>query len=142
MQKLIGIRLITLCATLPLRLTQKQQSPAQSVAKEGGKDGPEQVPDLKNTVNEQLGRRVGNADVFKNALQVIRDQTVTRPLTEESDGNDNAHTLPVSFCGNQGLPANVGGNGAVELDGALDFFKFIQYKRVLIISLISEMRKS
>ena len=59
-------------------------------------------------VDEELDRGVGNTNAVEDILEVIRDETVTRPLREEGDSDNNDHTSPVSRGSNESLPANVG----------------------------------
>lgn len=112
----------------------EEKTTTDLVNKGGGDESPSQVPDLKDTVDEELVSAVGNTDSFQNCVEVVRDETIAGPLGEESDGNDDAHTLAVSGGGKQGLPANLLGHRLVEVDGVLDLFIFVLDQRILVVS--------
>ena len=57
---------------------------------------------------EKLNGRIRDADRPEHGVKVVRDETVTRPLREEGDSDNNDHTSPVSRGSNESLPANVG----------------------------------
>ena len=66
---------------------------------------------LTNRVlSTNLGRRVRDADVCQDLVEVVRGKTVARPLGEKGNCNDDVKTLPVTLGGEQGLPANICSN--------------------------------
>jgi hypothetical protein len=85
------------------RRDDEQEPAAGTVNDERGGDGPGQVPDLEDTVDEQLGGRVRDADGVEDLVEVVRDETVAGPLREEGDGDDEAHALEVTGCGEERL---------------------------------------
>ena len=58
--------------------------------------------------DEQLDGSVGDTNGLEHSVEVVRDKTVTGPLGEEGDGNDDDHTSPVTLGLVEGSPANVG----------------------------------
>ena len=60
--------------------------------------------------DEQLDGSIGDTDSLEDGVQVVRDETVTGPLGEEGDGNDDDHTSPVTLALVERSPANVGSN--------------------------------
>lgn len=81
---------------------------------------------------------VYDADGSEDLIEVVRDQSVRRPLREEGDGDDDADTLAVAGGGEEGLPADVGGNGAVKLEGGLDLLELVLDERVFPAPCMSE----
>ena len=92
---------------------EEQQAATNTFDHERRENRPDQVPDGQNTVrricqtfgqtrkyryvpsDEQLDRRVGDADGVHNLVEVVGDETVAGPLREPGDGNDDEHTSPV-----------------------------------------------
>jgi len=101
---------------------------------EGGNDGDDKVVDLKTTVDTELSGGVGDTDGVEDLAQVVGDETVTGPLREEGNGDDNPHAASVTGGGEEAAVTNVGGDGAIELDGGLDFLVLVNDKRVLVVS--------
>eukprot|EP00753_Platysulcus_tardus_P022222 PLAT9429.2.p2 GENE.PLAT9429.2~~PLAT9429.2.p2 ORF type:complete len:186 (-),score=4.42 PLAT9429.2:655-1212(-) len=118
----------------PARARQEEHAAPRTVDHEARAARPEQVPDLQDPVDEELRRRVRDADRVEDLVEVVRDEPVARPLREESDRDDDTHALPVAGRREEGLPADVGGDGAVELDCRADLFVFVLDKRVLVIA--------
>ena len=112
----------------------EEEATAKALSKVGGAQSPAQVPDLEDTVDEELDRLVGNTDGVEDAVEIVRDQAVSRPLREEGDGDDNPHASAVSGGGEEGLPADGVGNFAVAVDHGLDFLIFKLDKRIIVIA--------
>lgn len=74
----------------------EEETAAKTINKERGAKCNTQIPNLKDTVDEELGSRVGDANSVEDLVEVVRDQTVTRPLREEGNSNDNPHALAVT----------------------------------------------
>lgn len=55
-------------------------------------------------------------------------------MGEEGNGNDDDHTLPVTGGSIEGRPANVGGDGAVELNTSLDLVVLKEHKGISLIA--------
>lgn len=51
---------------------------------------------LTVTPEAYLNSRVGDTDRIKHLVEVVRYQTVAGPLREESEGDDDPQTLPVT----------------------------------------------
>ena len=75
--------------------------------------------------DEQLDSGVGDTDGLEDIIEVVRDKTVSRPLREEGDGDDNPHTLPVSRSRDKSLPADGLLNFTVELNGSPNFLVLV-----------------
>jgi hypothetical protein len=54
------------------------------------------VIDLQDTVDEKLLSLALDSDTVQNLGEVVRDKTVTGPLREEGDGNNDPHSLKVT----------------------------------------------
>lgn len=104
---------------------QEEDTTTNSVDQERSTKSPEQIPNLEDTIDEELDGGIGDTDSVEDAVEVVGNETVTRPLREEGEGEDDPETLQVASLGEDGLPANVGSNGAIELNSSLDFLKFI-----------------
>ena len=86
-------------------------------------------------VDEELDRGVGNTNAVEDILEVIRDETVTRPLREEGDSDNNDHTSPVSRGSNESLPANVSSNLGIEFEGSLDFLILVLDDTIIFVTI-------
>ena len=84
----------------------KEDSSSNFVDHWGCQKSPEQVPYLKDTINEQLDGWIRNADSVENLVKIVWYKTVARPLRKEGKGDDNAHALSVSDRGEEWLPSN------------------------------------
>ena len=91
----------------------------------------DETPDLEDTVDEELSARIGDADLVQDFGEVVREETVAGPLGEEGHGDDDAHAFTVSWGRDERFPADVGGDGPVELEGGLDFLEFELHDGVL-----------
>ena len=91
----------------------------------------EETPDLDGAVDDELSARIGDADLVQDFGEVVREETVAGPLGEEGHGDDDAHTFAVSRGRDERFPADVGRDGAVELEGGLDFLEFKLHDGVL-----------
>lgn len=109
---------------------QEEEAATQTVDHQRREHGPAQVPDLQDTVDEELSACTGDTDLVEDLGQVVRDETITRPLREEGHGDDDAHALAVSGGGNERLPADILSDRTFELEGGFDFLEFILYERV------------
>ena len=58
----------------------EEEATAKALSKVRGAQSPEQVPDLQDTVDEELDRLVGDTDGVEDAVEVVGDQAVSRPL--------------------------------------------------------------
>jgi hypothetical protein len=108
-----------------------EQSTPETVHRVGGVQSPHETPDLDAAIDEELGARIGNADLVQNFGQVVREETVAGPLGEESHGDDDPHAFSVTRGREERFPADVGSDGPVELEGGLDFLEFELHDGVL-----------
>lgn len=90
---------------------------------------------MKNTVDEQLSVGVSDTNIVQDRVKVVRDQTVTRPLGEESNRNNDPHALPVSSICEEGFPSDARNNIALELNGSLNFLEFVLNQRIVGIAI-------
>jgi len=116
------------------RRGEEEEATTKAIDHEGGTNSPEQVPDGKDTVDEELNCAGGDTDGVKDSVEVVGDETVAGPLREEGNGNDDDHTFPVTGGGNQRLPADIGSNCAIELDSGLHFLELELDEGVLIVA--------
>jgi hypothetical protein len=66
------------------------------VDEEASRYGSDEVDDHQDTVYFQLGLLICHTRFPKNVAHVIRDETVSRPLGEESEGDKNGQTTPIT----------------------------------------------
>jgi len=55
------------------------------------------VVDLKDTVDKELFTLTGDSDTIEDLGEVVRDETVTGPLREEGDSDNNPHSLEITL---------------------------------------------
>lgn len=124
---------------------QEENTTANLVNQEGCSKGPTQVPDLENTVDEELDGGIGDTNGIKDTIEIVRYKAISGPLREEGEGDNDPQTLQVASLGNERLPANVGSDGAIKFNGRLDFLKLVLDERILariyIISHISDPQR-
>lgn len=113
----------------------EEQTTASTINHEGGEHGPGEVPDGEDALNEELDSPAGDADCVENLGKVVRDETIARPLREEGQGDNDPHTLTIARSREERLVADIGGDGAVELDGGLDFLELVLDERVLLVTI-------
>ena len=101
----------------------------------GGGDSPRKVPNLENTVDKELGRRIGDTDSLEHLVEVVGDEAISRPLGKPSESDDNRQTFTVTGGVYQGHPADGGSDCPVEIDGGLDFFVLEPNERVVLVSI-------
>ncbi len=109
----------------------EQGATTDAVNQEGRAGGNDEVHYLEETIDKKLRRGVGDVNGVEDLVQVIRNKTVPGPLGEEGDGDDDPDTLSVAGLGEEGLPTNVRGDRAVEVDGGLDFLELVLNERVI-----------
>jgi len=113
----------------------EEESAATDLVDEGsGGKSPSQVPDLEDTVDEELDGGVEDTDGLEDTGEVVRDDTVAGPLGEEGESDDDTHALEVAGGLEEGGPSNLLSDGAVELDGSLDFLVLVLDERILLIA--------
>ena len=114
--------------------SQEKSTATDSVDEGSGEESPCQVPDLKDTVDEELDSGVQDTDSLEDLGEVVRDETISGPLREKGKSDDNSHASPVSWGGEKGLPADLRFDFTIELDGSLDFVEFISNKTVIFVA--------
>ena len=112
----------------------EENTPSDLVDHRRSGESPCQVPDLEETVNEELVRLGGDADAVEDTVEVVRDDTVAGPLGEEREGNNDTHALEVATGLEEREPADLGSDLTVELDGGLDFLVLVLDERVLVVA--------
>ena len=73
----------------------------------------------------------------EHLVQIVGYQTIPGPLREESDGDDDPQALAIARLGDERLPANVVGDGSIELEGSLDLLDFVLDEGVLPVDRFS-----
>lgn len=106
---------------------EEKETTTETVHEEGGENSPEQIPDGEDSgdtintyrtrgsdkrvnlpVNEKLNSGVRDTDTVKHVLKVVRNETVTRPLREECNSDNDDHSSSVAGCGNESFPSDIG----------------------------------
>ena len=75
------------------------------VDEEAHRHSDEQVPDLKNTVDDILGKDISIAELIENLVDIVRDKTVAGPLGEEARGHHDDHTVTVALGADEFFPS-------------------------------------
>jgi len=114
---------------------EEEDTTTDLVDESGRTESPSQVPDLEDTVDEELDGLVEDTDGLEDTTEVVRHETVTGPLREEGEGDDDAHTLAVSNSGEESGPADLLSDSAVELDGSLDFIVLVLDEWILLVTI-------
>lgn len=78
---------------------------------------------------------VHNSNLAQNEGQIIRRQTIPRPLREEGDGDDDPHPLPVPRSRKQRLPANIRRNRPIKLESSPDLLELVLHERILRVAI-------
>jgi len=99
------------------------------------RERPGQVPDLEDTIDEELDGLAFNSNGFEDLAEVVRDDTVSRPLGEEGESDDNTHALEVTGGLEEGGPSNLLSDGAIKFDGGPDFLILVLNEGVLFIAI-------
>lgn len=110
---------------------QEQRTTTNALDEETSCNCDRKIPDLQNTVNEELSRRVRDANRVEDLVKVVGNKTVARPLREESNGNNDSDTPAVTWSREERLPANVSSDSAIEVKSCLNLLKFVLHKGVL-----------
>ena len=76
--------------------SQEELSPPDTLDQERSAQRNRKVPNLQDTVDQKLRGRARDADGVENPVEVVGDETVSGPLREEGNGDDDAQTLAVS----------------------------------------------
>ena len=63
--------------------SQEERPATKAFSQERGADGDGEVPDLQDSVDEGLVEGRGDADTFEDQVEVVRNEAVSTPLTEE-----------------------------------------------------------
>jgi len=91
------------------------------------------VVDLKDTVDKELFTLTGDSDTVEDLGEVVRDETVTRPLREEGDGENDPHSLLVSLSSEERQPGRTVLGLTLDLNSGLALVEFVLSQRVLVI---------
>jgi len=83
----------------------EQWATTKVINHEGHSTGNNHVPDLKNTVDQELVNLVGDTDLVENEGDVVRNQRVTRPLGEETGAQADEHSVAVTLGGEKNCDA-------------------------------------
>lgn len=77
---------------------QPQRSTSNFVNAHGSEDGSEEVEDLQDAVDQSLVETVRDANRIENKGKVVCDDSVARPLLNESSEDCNEEALLVASC--------------------------------------------
>lgn len=113
---------------------QEQESSSESVDHHGTKDGGGVVGELQDSVDEGSGLGLGDTDRDEDRVQVVRDETVTGPLGEEGDGDNDPHPLQVTPALEQAEPGRALRSLLLKLDGGLALVELVLGERVRSVS--------
>lgn len=97
-------------------------------------DGDKQVPDLETTVDDILSVGVRVANSVQSLVEVVRHDTVTGPLGEETRCNTDEHAVAVTLCLPENRPA-LSLELLLELESGVDLLDFELDQLVLLISI-------
>ena len=89
---------------------------------------------LDTRVDSELSRRLGDTDAVHDLLEIVGDQTVSTPLTEQTQCSDQPNTLAVALGLQEVHPAGLV-NLFVQVDGCLDLRKLEMHKLIVLVTL-------
>jgi hypothetical protein len=92
-----------------------------------------EVDDIEDTVDLETELRIGNTSTLENVVHVVRYESVTRPLGEETEGYENDKTAAVTLCLEEFNPS-VALEFLLELDSVTDFTVFDLDELILNVS--------
>jgi len=58
----------------------EERPPSSAIAKQTSSDSPSKIPDLKDTINEELNGGVGDTNGIEDSMEIVRNQTIATPL--------------------------------------------------------------
>ena len=90
---------------------------------------------MQEPINEKLCGRIRDPDGLEYLIEIVRNETVPRPLREKCQCDDNAHSPAVTRTGDERFPAHSRGNFAVKLECCSHLFKLMLDERVISIIL-------
>lgn len=100
--------------------------------------GNKTVPDVENTVDLELHIGVRNTDGVENTRDVVTDETVARPLGEETSGDQDDEPVAVAL-GLEDLEPTSLLQLLLDSDGLLDFLVLQLHHLVVGVSLSVDM---
>ena len=103
-------------------------------------NGDNAVPDVKNTVDLELHIGIRDTDSVENTRDVITDETVARPLREETCGDQDDEPVAVAL-GLEDLEPTSLLQLLLNSDGLLDFLELQLHHLVVDVSLSVDMGK-
>jgi len=99
----------------------------------GSSDGNDEVPDGNDTVDQSLVAGARDANTVKDLVQVVGNETVSRPLREDTNANNDPQAAKVTRGTEEVEPGSAFGL-SFELNGFLDFVEFEVDERVILFS--------
>lgn len=102
---------------------EEKRATTELVNEETHGDSSEEVDDVKDTVDLETSLWALDTSSFKDLVHVVRDETVARPLREESKRDENDKTVAVTL-GLEQLNPSVLLELLLESDGFTDFLVF------------------
>ena len=125
---------------------------------QGAEVGGTEIVDLENTVDQVLlpgrsdscqsampstvwykDRARALTDTVQSLGQVVADDTVTRPLREKGNRNDDGHTAQVAASGKEGLESRVVLGEFLDTDGLADLVDLELDQRVIDVAVAVEV---
>lgn len=110
----------------------EERTTAGTIDGESHGTGDKHVPDVENTVNDELGVGVGDTNLVENGVDVVGNQRVTGPLGEQTGEDANGHTMTVTLGGPE-LRDTLGELG-LEGNGLLNLLEFVLDELVLAVA--------
>lgn len=86
---------------------------------------------MEDTIDEELRCWVRDANCVENLVEIIRDESISRPLRKECNRHDNAQALSIARGGYERLPTNISVNCSIEFYCSLDLLEFVLNKRII-----------
>jgi len=75
----------------------KEKDPSPNPLDErGSSDSPCQIPNLENTIDEELDCRIRDTNGLEYFVEIVGDETIPRPLGEPTESHDDYQTLAVT----------------------------------------------
>jgi len=112
---------------------QEQWATSEFINEEAHSQGSDEVDDVQNTIDLQLELLVGDTGLSKDVAHIIGDESVSRPLGEETKGDQDQEAASVSN-GLEHVSPSVALELLLELDRVVNFAIFDLDKLIFHVS--------
>jgi hypothetical protein len=104
------------------RRNKEHSATAKPIDDKGRRDGDDPTPNSETAIDDQLFLLRRNSDLVEDLEEIIRDDSVARPLGEEAETDEDQETMSVTL-GLEEFKDGVTSVFLFEGKGGFDFFK-------------------